>query len=175
MANLYVLDANVYMEAFQHYYAPDLAPGFWDHLKHLAIEGRIYSPIEVFEEIKKREDALTLWAREVADELFREPDDEVIEYFQRVADRVRRDYEPHHAEAFLDGADPWVIAHAWAKQDIVVTHETRKDIHWDKRKRKITTKVKIPNMCEILGVRHMQLFEFLRNSNMRLLQHYPGM
>lgn len=171
MANLYVLDANVYMEAFQHYYAPDLAPGFWDYLRYLALEGRIYSPIEVFEEIKKREDELTQWAKAIANVLFREPDDDVIRYFQHVADRVRRDYEPYHAEVFLDGADPWVIAHAWAKRDIVVTHENRKDIHWDKKRRKITTKVKIPNVCEMLGVPYVHVFNFLRNSKMRLQWH----
>ncbi len=173
MANLYVLDANVYIEAFQHYYAPDLAPGFWDHLEHLARNGTIYSPIEVLKELTERDDELARWAEGVADILFREPDDEVVRCFQRIANSVRRDYEPHHVEVFLGGADPWVIAHAWAKNDIVVTHERLRDVHWDRKRRKITTKVKIPNVCDMLGVRHMQVFDFLRSSNMRLRSHYP--
>jgi len=40
---MYVLDANVFIEAARRYYAFDLAPMFWESLVHHAVNGRIQS------------------------------------------------------------------------------------------------------------------------------------
>ena len=39
----YVLDANVFVAAYQGYYAPNLCPGFWDVLEHFSIQGNLFS------------------------------------------------------------------------------------------------------------------------------------
>lgn len=40
---IYLLDANVFIEAAQGYYAFELAPGFWQALLYHAVNGRIQS------------------------------------------------------------------------------------------------------------------------------------
>ena len=52
-------------------------------------------------------------------------------------------------------ADPWVIAHAMAADAIVVTKENRES-------NPNTPRVKIPNVCETMGVPWMDDFEFIR-------------
>jgi len=51
---VYVLDANVFIEAAQRYYAFDLAPGFWQALLDHAKDGRIQSIDRVSVELSTR-------------------------------------------------------------------------------------------------------------------------
>ena len=36
---VYLLDTNVFVEAYRRYYGLDLCPGFWDSLTHFCEEG----------------------------------------------------------------------------------------------------------------------------------------
>ena len=57
-------------------------------------------------------------------------------------------------------ADPWVIAHAIAEQAVVVTKEEKILVP-------ASSKVKIPNVCESMGIKYMQDYEFIKNVNIR--------
>lgn len=48
----YILDTNVYIEAYKGYYHPDIVPVYWDILKKLGEDEIIVSPIQVRNEIK---------------------------------------------------------------------------------------------------------------------------
>ena len=47
---IYVLDANVFIDAAKRYYAFDIAPGFWDSLALLAQIGSVRSIDRVYQE-----------------------------------------------------------------------------------------------------------------------------
>jgi len=63
---------------------------------------------------------------------------------------------PQH---FLDGADPWIIAQAKVRGDVVVTHE--------KLVNDESTKVKIPNICVQFGVKYVDTYKMLRELGAR--------
>jgi len=39
----YILDANVFIEAYKRYYAFDLCPGFWRSIEHYGAQGKLAS------------------------------------------------------------------------------------------------------------------------------------
>lgn len=54
MLTKYILDTNVYIEAYKGYYHPDIVPVYWDILKFLGKEKTIESPKQVLHEIKSQ-------------------------------------------------------------------------------------------------------------------------
>jgi len=50
---IYLLDANVLIDAERDYYTMERVPEFWDWLLHLADSGQAKLPIEVFEELSR--------------------------------------------------------------------------------------------------------------------------
>ena len=61
---LYLLDANVLIDANRDYYPIARIPEFWEWLEHNGMEGRVKIPREMYEEITPGTDDLTEWARE---------------------------------------------------------------------------------------------------------------
>ena len=57
-------------------------------------------------------------------------------------------------------ADPWVIAHALRENAIVVTKE-------EKITAVNTTKIKIPNVCDNMGVAWINDFKFIEELNIQ--------
>lgn len=165
----YCLDTNVYVEAHRRYYAFDIAPGFWDGLIRLAEEQVICSPFLVYQEIMDADsdDELTRWARANHDLLFVEADEATQDAYTEIADMVERLYEPQHVQAFLSGADPWVIAHAKAYELTVVTMESSKN-EQKNRNGKIGGKIHIPNVCKLVAVEYRDTFALLREQKVIL-------
>ena len=75
-------------------------------------------------------------------------------------------YEPGAQSQFLQVADYYLVAHALAERSVVVTHEVPAG---SKRK------VKIPDACVGLKVKHMSPYEMLRIERARfVLGAAPG-
>ncbi len=155
----YCLDANVLIEAWQKYYNPKFCPEYWMVLNQLGKEGRIFIPVEVAEEIHRTEDDLSSWLK-ASDILIAKTTESVIRCWQKILAS-----NPDH-QRLVDStknrslADPWVIAHAMDKSAIVVTKE-------NKETASITKRVKIPNVCENMGVRWMDDFQFIDKLEIR--------
>ncbi|HUV69816.1 MAG TPA: DUF4411 family protein [Terracidiphilus sp.] len=104
---IYCVDTSSLIAAWQERYPIENFPKFWDRIDGLVKDGRMISPIEVFNEIKKRSDDLHSWLRSRKDGMFRELDDDVqievanvLQQFPRlVGDKKLR-----------TSADPFVIA-----------------------------------------------------------------
>ena len=58
----YLLDTNVFIQAFNRYYAFDLVPQFWSELVECARQGRLRSVDRVLDEINRVDDDLKEWA-----------------------------------------------------------------------------------------------------------------
>jgi len=154
----YCLDTNVFIQAWNGYYAIDLCSDYWEQLDKFALEGVILSPEEVAREISHIDDELYAWIKD-KDYFFRPIDEEV----QRCLQIIFSD-EKHHrlvdSSKFRSAADPWVIAHAMAEKAVVVTKESY-EINKTKR-------IKIPNVCETMGIECINDFELLRRLGLKL-------
>jgi hypothetical protein len=153
------LDTSVYLEASLGSLAFDLRPEFWEALEADAKAGIIGSPMFVCRELvdlSGRDDEVARWATRLKDSgiLFIEPDEDVLAEFTKVADYVHQFCDPSEGNAFLDEADPWVIAHAMAGGTVVVSQEKLAGAgsHW----------VKIPNICANFGIGYIKTDQFLR-------------
>ena len=117
---IYCVDTRSLIAAWQERYPIENFPKFWDRMDALIKDGRLISPIEVFNEIKKRSDELHGWLKSRKEDMFRELDDDVqievtnvLKQFPRlVADKKLR-----------TSADPFVIALARITGHQLVTEE----------------------------------------------------
>ena len=152
----FVLDANVYLEAYHRYYGMDLVPGFWKFIEEKTEEGLILSIDRVYEELKRKEDSLSVWADNMSDMFVSSTDTNVVSAFQEMIEFVNASV--HFTDAakfeFADVADGWIAAYAKVHHATVVTHE--------KYDPNIKKKVKLPNICRQFDVLTMDTFEMLR-------------
>ena len=150
------LDSNVFIEGKKGPYGFDIAPRFWTLIDELIEDRRIACPIQVHQELLDGQDEITTWAKEHRNSgLFVDPSISVQEAFRAVVDYVVRHYPDNQARRrFLRRADPWVIAHALAEGGIAVTLEPRAG--------PTSRQVKIPNVCDGLGVECLNTYGMLR-------------
>jgi hypothetical protein len=164
----YLLDANIFIQAKQLYYAIDFCPAFWDWLVAQNSDRAVFSIEKVGDELKAGNDALAKWAKDRDESFFLPPDDKVLSALTAVSNWVKQQkYHPHAVTAFFQDADYYLVAHALAHKYIVVTHE----VPGDRVKR-----VKIPEVCIGLKLKTMSPFQMLRVEGARfiLAQHGRG-
>ena len=137
----YWLDSNVFIEGKKGPYGFDIAPRFWKLIDEMSQAVRLMCPVSVYDELLKGQDDLVAWAMERRETgLFVEPNSVVQSTFSQIIAYVSANYPDTKAtRRFLDGADPWVIAHAYVEGAKVVSLETREGRN--------STVVKIPNVC----------------------------
>lgn len=155
---LYLLDANVLIDANRDYYPMSRVPEFWEWLLHQADEGTVKLPQEIFAEPKSGSDQLAKWLKRGNDGaalLLREEVD---------VDLVRRVLDEGYARDLTDeeilkvGNDPFLIAYALADPENrrVVTTEASKPSTQRANRR-------VPDVCSQLGVKSINTFQFIRD------------
>jgi predicted nucleic acid-binding protein len=157
----YLLDANVFIQAKNLHYGFDFCPAFWDWLDLANQQGQVFSIEKVFDELIAGNDELAKWAEQHADVFFLQPDAKVLAAFGQVSQWVStQGYEQSAISTFFQIADYYLVAHALAHHFIVVTHE----VPAGTKKR-----VKIPDICIGLDIRHMTPYEMLRREGARFV------
>jgi hypothetical protein len=155
---MYILDANVFIEAARRYYAFDLAPGFWKSLEEYATNGRVKSIDRIKKELDRGKDELTNWVNSHFSHAFVSTDEVmVIEAYKEIMNWVNTQsqfFDEAKAE-FADGADGWLVAYAKVKSYVVVTHEVPAS--------DVRRKVPIPNVCQEFKVCFVDTFKMLRD------------
>jgi PIN domain nuclease of toxin-antitoxin system len=148
----FCLDTSIFINGWWKHYPIDVFPSYWQALDKLMEEGIVFSCFEVYEELKRQDDALLKWAKKHR-KFFEDPTEDTFLQLQE----LMKEY-PNFAAASgtLNAADPWVISHAMPTRAIVVTYEDRAT------KRKETKPPKIPDVCDDLGMRSMKVPEFLK-------------
>ncbi len=158
---LYLLDANVLIDAQRDYYPFEMVPEFWDWLVHMARQGTIKVPRQVYDALTEGNmDALAEWLKDnKSDLLFDEEVD--FEILNRV---IEQGYAPDLTESEVAtlNQDPFLIAYALADagQRCVVTTEVS-------RPSKIRANRHIPDVCRDLGVSCCNTFTLLRELDFR--------
>lgn len=158
---MYLLDANVFIQAKNLHYGFDFCPAFWSWLIEQNAAGRVASIAKVGDELQAGEDALADWATERGNAFFLDPDSRVVPALSRVSTWVNaQGFEPAAVATFLQVADYWLVAHALAGRQVVVTHEVPAQS---------VRKIKIPNVCLGLGIQCMSPYEMLRRERARFV------
>jgi predicted nucleic acid-binding protein len=154
---LYCLDTNVLIEAWQKYYSPKFCPSYWDILNELGRKEVIFIPELVFEEITRTEDELSAWLKKSKIPIHN-INELVTKCLQNIyaKDPVHKNLVDNTKARSL--ADPWVIAHAINENATVVTKE-------EKVTALNSNRIKIPNVCDNMGVRWINDFEFIQELN----------
>lgn len=153
----YILDANVFIEAYKRYYAFDLCPGFWQSIEHYAAQGKLASIDRVRDELQEGE-TLEQWKSQTPEPLFLPTDtEEIVAAYGEVIQWAQKQtrFNDGAKTSFAQGVDAWLIACAKAKNLTMVTHEqpapkSKKD-------------VKIPDVCKAFGIACKNTFDMLRD------------
>lgn len=159
---VYLLDANVFIEASRRYYAFDLAPPFWESLVHHASNGRVRSVDRIKKELERGKDELAKWAKSHFSHAFVLTDEtDVIQSYGEIMTWVQAQSQFLDAAKadFANGADGWLVAYAKIHACVIVTHEVPAA---DARR-----KVPIPNVCRAFDVPFIDTFEMLRKLGVR--------
>jgi hypothetical protein len=107
----------------------------------------------VYDELIDGNDELATWSKHRREKgLCHHASESVQECFSTIANHVANKFKPHQASEFLIGADGWIIAHAMNGDGTVVTQESD---------RSHKSKIKVPTICKIFGVRCMNTYEML--------------
>lgn len=152
----YILDANIFIEAKNRYYAFNLCPGFWDSLLHHNSMGNLESIDRVGKELLEGKDNLATWSKKSPD-FFASTDSALVttayrDIIQWVQSQERF-FDAARSE-FSSGVDAWVIAYAKANNAIVVTQEASAP--------KSRKEVKIPDVCKHFNVKCTDTFDMLQ-------------
>jgi hypothetical protein len=153
-SRIFCLDTSALINPWNHYYAPDLTPGYWRDVPQMVRDGRAVLSEEVREELERIDDGLRQWARTniLAWHPLTDPIQEVVRDIManwgKLVD-VRKD---------RSRADPFVIATAKVTGATVVTgekHGGEKD-------------PRIPFVCARLDVPCLDVFSFVREARINL-------
>ena len=151
----YILDANIFIEAKNRYYAFNLCPGFWDSLLHHNSMGNLESIDRVKKELLEGKDNLATWSKKAAG-LFASTDSKLVTTAYRNIIQWVQSQERFFDAAkskFADDPDAWVIAYAKANNVVVATEEKSAP-----KSRKV---VKIPDVCKHFNVKCTDTFDML--------------
>ncbi len=155
---LYLLDANVLIDANRDYYPIARIPEFWEWLEHNAREGHVKIPREAYEEIKDGDDDLSKWVRdnEIKEALLLSEEASVA----LVSRVINEGYAPDLTDDEVEkvGRDPFLIAYALASPEdrCVVTTERSKP-------NRTRANRHLPDVCDDLGVKSHDTFKFIKD------------
>lgn len=160
---MYLLDANILIEAKNRYYGLDFAPGFWDWLVQARTSGRVFSIEAIRQEIDGRQDDLSAWSKNCGSELYLSPRASAAQYLARLSTwaTTHTQYTEPAKREFLASADYVLVAQAADLGFTIVTHETPAP---NAKKR-----IKIPEACAAVGVQYCSPWRVLRSEGARFV------
>lgn len=159
MGLMYLLDANVFIQAKNLHYGFDICPGFWDWLIGANRANKVYSIEQVKDEITVGDDELSDWVSGLSKNFFIQLNGNVIKKFNLIDRWINtQSYQAGAVTQFKQKADYYLIAHALERQAIIVTHEIPQDTE---------KKIKIPNVCIGLKIKWIHPFTMLKQEKAR--------
>ena len=161
---LYLLDANVLIDANRDYYPIERVPEFWDWLVEMGESYRVKIPEEIYEEVvlprPTRTDPLVDWLRGHRDDLVL---DEPVSM-----ELIARATEEGYADDLTDeeiekiGRDPFLIAYALVNPQnrcVVTTEQSRPS--------RTRANRHLPDVCRGISVRWIDTFTLIQELDFR--------
>ena len=166
MTVLYLLDANVLIDANRDYYPIARVPEFWDWLLEMGKLDRIKIPQEFYEEVifprpqKDKKDPLVEWLKTHKETLVLD-EEAVVELVTRVTEQGYAS-DLTDEELIKIGRDPFLVAYALVdiQNRSVVTTE-----HSKPSRRRANSK--LPDVCNDFNVRCINTFALIQELNFR--------
>lgn len=157
---LYLLDANVLIDAQRDYYPRERFPELWDWLAHQGAQGSIKIPDDIFRKLTDASDDLATWLKQHQDELRLREELPAAHMNQVIVDGYAPDLDEDEIERVAE--DAMLIAYAMVlpSQRCVVTTEGSRP----GRKR---ANRHIPDVCDSLGIAHRNTFAILAELGFR--------
>jgi hypothetical protein len=145
----YSLDTSAFIDGLERYYPAPTFAGLWEAIDTMISNGRLYASEEVWEEIKRKDQAVKEWAEPKKGALFVATD-------SSITTEVASLLEVHPRLVMSGGrrnrADPFVIALAKLRGATVVTGEGLDGN---------AQRPKIPFVCKDLGVPCMRFTDLI--------------
>lgn len=162
--SLYILDANVFIEAKRYTYPFDVFPGFWEWLDQEYEKKNLLSIKPIYDELTAGDDDLSQWTKERKDTdwFVKVDDEETQKNYSKIASWAvdpANNFKNTAYEDFLNVADSWIVAKAISENATVVTHE----VYQENCKKRIL----IPNVCRAFGVPYINTIELIRKTGAR--------
>ena len=158
---LYLIDANVLIDANRDYYPISRVPQFWDWLVAMGRQGRIKVPLEIYEEVIVGKDTLAEWLNDNKNAMLL---DESVTA-DLVANVVNRGYanDLTDDEILKMGNDPFLIAYAFADRNrrCIVTTEASKPSRFRANRH-------IPDVCDDFDILWIDTFQLIRDLDFRI-------
>lgn len=139
---MFLLDANVFIDAHRDYYPLDRVPEYWAWLAYNAAERAIKVPQPIWEELKPHDEDLKTWFKAHEDDFILNPDHSDV-----LVPDVMDKYAPDLTDAEVEqiGNDPFLIAAALYYEATVVSKEGSKPSAKRANRR-------VPDICRDLGM-----------------------
>ena len=153
---MFVFDTSALID-MKHWYPMDVFKEIWRKMDLMARNGEIVAPVEVLNEIEKKDDVLKEWCRAHRN-MFVDVDDGMVMAFEKVKD----EYDENYWETNINQeywADPWVIALAL---DIEIIVEGRKEHPVIVTSENKTKANRIPTIAKRFGLKSLNVPEFMK-------------
>lgn len=147
----YVIDTGPIID-FKHYYE-DIFVSLWDRFEELVEDGVIISSIEVYRELKKRDDDAAQIAEKYK-QIFFKPEVEELNYVKEILSNHLELVRFRNIAGGAPVADPFLIAQAICnKASLITTEKLKPNAH------------NVPNICEEYGIQYLNLKNFFIKEN----------
>ena len=157
----YLLDANIFIQAKNLHYGLDFCPAFWDWLVQNNKAKKVFSIEKVEDELLGFGDQLSHWASQRSQGFFLRPDAKLMTALATVSNWASsQNYEAAAVNTFLQVADYYLVGHALAHGHTIVTHEVASTS---------AKRIKIPDACIGLRIKHVSPYEMLRTERARFV------
>lgn len=154
---LYLLDANVLIDANRDYYPIAVVPEFWAWLEFVCGNGDVKMPVETFEEVTVSNDALSQWAKSEAVKSALLLEEAVEVGLVSHATSVGYAADLSDIEIKKVGRDPFLVAYGLVAEDrCIVSTEVSKPKAQRANRR-------LPDVCDTLGVNFCHTFRLIRD------------
>lgn len=161
---MYLLDANVFIQAKNRHYGIDFCPAFWDWLVIANQNNKVFSIDAIKDEIIDGSDELVGWAKsKKLNNFFLSTDKETIISELRIISNwvYNQNYEQSAINLFLQKIpDYYLIAQAKKRNATIVTHEIPSYS---------LKKIKIPDVCNALEINCINTFTMLKESKAKFI------
>ena len=166
---LFLLDANVLIDAARDYYPLEMVPEFWDWLVHNGSIGNIKMPLEIYEEVCDGNDRLAEWLRDPPVKAAILLGEDVPPH--AVSHVVSSGYAPDltDADIITMGRDPFLIAYGLVDPStrcIVTTEGSRPS--------RTRANRHVPDVCSGFGLSSCNTFEMTRRLGFRTSWRAPS-
>lgn len=158
---IHIIDTSCLTQAFRVYYPFDIAPSFWNFLKHAFANGNLVMTNKVCDEIERGNDLLTTWLKtEVPSNLHLDchANANIMANYAAIMNwgNAHTQYLPNAKRIFseFDNADPFIVAAAIEKTALVVSQEVSAP--------NAKNNIKLPDVCNQFAVSHIDTFSMLR-------------